>query len=648
MKKAENVIVICTDRKMIDYYNKILKEMSIDIDIEYVGNRFGIDMQASLDYIHSFRDKGKEIVVTRGFLAQEIREKLDFKVIEMSISAFDVLKALYKYANRDMTIAVVECKAFIDVIIPVAELLNINTVTYEVEVFRDFYTYSVKAMQDGADAICGGAMKYYDDFFSKLDVEYISIESSESSIRTSLVNALEIYKLVYDEKRKRELIETLVNVSDVGIIASDSENKVIAANQKAAEIWKMDRHKAIGKKIHQLNNNIDKTFLNEIISKRSGLFDILGSKVLIDRVPITVDDRYFGFVLKMKSTDEILQDDSRVRSILTQKGLQAKYDIEDIKGESKAIKRLKTWVERYARTDSTVLITGESGTGKELFAQAVHNASTRKDKPFLAINCSAFSPNLLESELFGYAAGAFTGAKKEGKIGVFELAHTGTIFLDEIGDMDPSVQAKILRVIQEKEIMRVGDDKIISVDVRIIAATNKRLFEEVLKGNFREDLYYRLNVLNINIPPLRERKEDIDNLVTIALDKINARLKCNITGIDSRVTEKMKQYDWHGNVRELNSFIEKMVALVHSGEIRMSSVESLFYEMDMQAKAYRELLGEKNTESENVFNMTLQDAEMVLIENALRESGHNKSRAAQKLGIDRVTLTRKIERGSAT
>ncbi len=642
MKKAENVLVICTDKKMISSYQRVLKEMNIDIDIEYVGNRFGANIQASLNYIDSFREKGKEIIVTRGFLAQEIRKNLDFKVIEIAISSFDVLNALYKYAEKGVTMAAIECEAFLETIIPVARLLNINVVPYEVKRFQDFYTYFEEATDAGFNIICGGAMGNYDDYFANPNIEYASIDSSERSIRISLLNALEIYQLVYDEKRKRELIETLVNVSDVGTIASDSEGNVIAANQKAAEIFKFDRHRAIGKKIQNLSAVLDKPLLQSILDKPSGVFDIMGSKVLIDRVPMGVDDDYLGFVLKMKRTDEILSDDSRVRSILAKKGLQARYTISDIKGRSKSIERLKNWVERYARTDSTVLITGESGTGKELFAQAVHNASLRKSKPFLAINCSAFSSNLLESELFGYVEGAFTGARKEGKIGVFELAHTGTIFLDEIGDMEPSVQAKILRVIQEKEIMRVGDDKIISVDVRVIAATNKKLFEEVLKGNFREDLYYRLNVLNINIPPIRERKEDIDDLIDTALDSINTRMNLNITDIDRCVVAKMKEYDWHGNVRELNSFIEKMAAIVRSGKIKMDSVEGLFREMDMQVETYRAFCGEDENKNFEIHGMTLKSAEKILIERALKESGYNKTKAAKKLGIDRATLNRKL------
>ena len=645
MKKAENVLIICTDKSMIDMYRNVLGDMEIEIDIEYIGNRFGADIHAFLNHIKEFEKQGKEIIITRGYLANEIRRSLDFKVIEISISAFDVLKALYKYADRkDLKVAAVECSAFIEVIMQAAEFLDMEITPYVVDEFGDFYKGFTEALNDGADVICGGAMGHYDDFFLKIDAEYAYVDSSESSMRDSLFNALEVYQLVHEEKKKRELIETLVNVSDVGTIAADSEGHIIAANRKAAELCKFNLSEAVGKKIENLESAVSFSDIQDVLSKPSGIFEIMGSKILVDKVPISIGDSEAGYVLRMKRTDQILIDDSRVRSILAQKGLQARYTLDDIKGKSEVISRLKNQVEHYARTDSTVLINGESGSGKELFAQAVHNASMRKHRPFLAINCPSFPPHLLESELFGYVSGAFTGARKEGKIGVFELAHTGTLFLDEIGDMDLSVQSKILRAVQEKEIMRVGDDKIISIDVRIIAATNKNLFEEVLKGNFREDLYYRLNILNINVPPLREHKEDIAELTESALYDINERLGCSITGISDDVIKRLNDYDWYGNVRELNNFVEKMIAMVRSGKITMGKVEGLFYEMDRQIKVYRDFY--RNSEEQDTLTqpiMTLKEAEMIAIDRALRDADYNKTKAAEMLGIDRGTLMRKLQ-----
>ena len=216
------------------------------------------------------------------------------------------------------------------------------------------------------------------------------------------------------------------------------------------------------------------------------------------------------------------------------------------------IKKAKT----IATTDSTVLMMGESGTGKELFAQSIHNASNRKERPFVALNCAALSETLLESELFGYEEGAFTGALKGGKPGLFEVAHTGTIFLDEIGDAPPSIQKRLLRVLQEKEIMRVSGNKVIPIDVRIIAATNKHLGGLIKKGEFREDLFYRLNVFPLHIPPLRERREDIEILLQFFLDKYTTLRKQTIPHINLSIVDFLKDYHWPGNIRQLENLAE--------------------------------------------------------------------------------------------
>ena len=233
------------------------------------------------------------------------------------------------------------------------------------------------------------------------------------------------------------------------------------------------------------------------------------------------------------------------------KGHVAKYNFDDIIGDSPQIAKIKDIAKKMSKTNAAVLITGESGTGKELFAHSIHNYSERKDSPFVAINCAAIPENLLESELFGYEEGAFTGAKKGGKIGLFEFAHMGTLFLDEIEGMSPLLQIKLLRVIQEKEIMKIGGDKVIKIDVRLIAATNENLKSLMKEGKFRKDLYYRINTLPIMIPPLRERKEDISLLMNKFIKE---------TGGEFRFSKQAKEafdfYNWEGNIREMKNYAE--------------------------------------------------------------------------------------------
>ncbi len=315
------------------------------------------------------------------------------------------------------------------------------------------------------------------------------------------------------------------------------------------------------------------------------------------------------------------------RRLLT-KALSERYNVEGIVGKSFAIRKLLELIERVAQTDVNVLITGESGTGKSLVAKAIHFMSKRKEKPFITINCSAIPETLLEAELFGYEKGSFTGAYTSKK-GKFELANGGTIFLDEIGDMPLALQPKILRVIQDKEIERLGSEKTIKVDVRIISATNKDLRELVSQGHFREDLYYRLNVLPIHIPPLRERKEDIPILVDHFLEAFNQRYNKKVR-FHPKVIEIFMEYPWYGNVRELENVVERLVIL-RDGLIKEGDLPPYFFaRLDAsQPRNIPQII--ENTEREEIIK-------------ALEKTGYIKSRAARILGYTLRQLDYRIRK----
>src|SRR5574344_596055 len=298
-------------------------------------------------------------------------------------------------------------------------------------------------------------------------------------------------------------------------------------------------------------------------------------------------------------------------------------------GKSAAMQKVQELVKKAAGSKANILITGESGVGKELVADAIHNLSPRKDNSFIKVHCAALSETLLESELFGHEKGAFTGADKLKK-GRFELAHGGTIFLDEIGEINQNVQIKILRVLQEHKFERVGGEETIEVDVRVIAATNKNLEEEVKKGNFREDLYYRLNVIHIEVPPLRERKEDIPLLIASFLDEFNKENNKKIAGLDNRAKSAMYKYDWPGNIRELRNCMESAVVLCSSNEITLN---------DLPPNISQSSAGE--TVSIPV-GITLDEAEKAIVQQNLAANRNNKSKTADILGIGRKTLQRKL------
>ena len=310
--------------------------------------------------------------------------------------------------------------------------------------------------------------------------------------------------------------------------------------------------------------------------------------------------------------------------------------IDNIIGESESIKKVKKETIMAAQSVSTVLITGESGTGKELFARAIHNHSKRAEYPFIAVNCAAIPDNLLESELFGYEEGAFTGARKGGKLGMFEIAHKGSLFLDEIGDMSLHLQSKLLRVLQEKEVNKIGAKSNIEIDVRIIAATNKDLESMVKEGTFREDLYYRLNVIPIKLPSLSQRKGDIPLLIDYMIREYSVKLEKNVEGIDEVALDRMQKYGWPGNVRELQNSIEYSVNMAQGSEITVDVLPKSILEYE-----------EKFEEDETSAIETLEDLEKREIQKALKRYGvykKDKELAAKALGISRATLYRKIEK----
>ncbi|RKD33511.1 sigma 54-interacting transcriptional regulator [Thermohalobacter berrensis] len=351
-----------------------------------------------------------------------------------------------------------------------------------------------------------------------------------------------------------------------GVLVYDNQGYISVFNENLKKIFNLRFSQAIGKNLKQViyNKSLLKYLMDRSISEEK-IFNIHDTKVLVNKFQLPNSDYVIATFKNVKETIEV---NDRIKRELIKKGFYAKYTFDDIIGSSKKIKKLKDISKKLANTDLTILIEGESGTGKELLASAIHNASKRKNGPFLAVNFSALLNELVESELFGYEEGAFTGAKKGGKEGLFEQADGGTIFLDEIGDISPKVQAKLLRVLQEKEVMRIGGTNIKPIDVRIIAATNKDLSKLVDKKIFREDLYYRLKMGYIKVPPLRERKEDITQLIKYFI-KTETREDIKIA---DEVIKKLKKYDWYGNVRELKNILSYMLAVRDNNYITLKDI----------------------------------------------------------------------------
>jgi len=324
-------------------------------------------------------------------------------------------------------------------------------------------------------------------------------------------------------------------------------------------------------------------------------------------------------------------------------GAHATFRFEDILGNSPKIREAVSIASRAAESDSSVLLTGESGTGKEVFAQAIHNKSPRRNGPFIAVNCGAIPRELIASELFGYEEGAFTGAQRGGRTGKFELASGGTLFLDEIGDMPLEQQVALLRVLQDKQITRIGGDKVIFVDVRIICATNKNLELEVVKGNFRQDLYYRLNVISIELPPLRKRKEDIPLLFDHFLQETSRKLGIKINFVDPEIITYLQQYQWPGNIREFQNVIERMVNLSNGGNLGIEHIPKEIIIQQIKPNSLIKPLTTTSNDNIKIKELLAEKERQEIISTLLNNNG-NISRTAKDLHISRPTLYRKMRK----
>ena len=350
---------------------------------------------------------------------------------------------------------------------------------------------------------------------------------------------------------------------------------------------------------------------------KAGAYDFLTKPLNLDQLNLIVKRALENRELSLQH--KLLKDE-----------VESSASLEQMIGKSSEMQKVFSMIKKVAPAKASVLITGESGVGKELVANAIHNLSGRKDKAFIKVHCAALSESLLESELFGHEKGAYTGADTMQK-GRFELAHGGTIFLDEIGEINQNVQIKILRVLQEKTFERVGGEKSISVDVRIVAATNKNLEEEVKAGRFREDLYYRLNVVHLKVPSLRERKDDLPLLINSFVNKFASENEKNIVGIDARAKSALFRYDWPGNIRQLQNCIESAVVMSNGNEITLEDLPL----------SISEYSGDETISIP--IGVTLEEAEKTLIQQNLAANKGNKSKTADILGIGRKTLHRKLQ-----
>jgi len=598
-----------------------------------------------------------DVIVTAGANATLLRSSAKIPVVAIKVSGFDVLLALLKARQITERVGMVTYRDPIAELDAVKELLNLELSQRTYTTIEDA-TLCVKSLYlEGYRAVIGSSLAI--DLAEQQDMQGILVYS-ESAVRQAISDAIEIARIASLEAARYEQLNSVLHSLREAVIAVNWEGRITAINPAMERMLSITRSKVMGCLLTDLAPLLSlESVINSGQEELEQVIQINSITCVANRIPINEGSQRTGAVLTLQDARLIQQADSTIRTKRRSSQSAARYSFDYLTGASPIFIAAKVAAARYAKTGSTVLITGESGTGKELFAQAIHNASKRRNGPFVAINCAAVPEPLLESELFGYEEGAFTGSRKGGKPGLFEAAHTGTIFLDEIGDMPLSLQSRFLRVLQEKEFVRLGSAQPISIDVRVIAATHQSLTTLIEKGLFRADLYYRLNILHLSLPALRDRPEDIAVLALQMLYKYLRQLGASLPADQALapMLPSMRIYTWPGNVRELENISERLAVFLseyhHVSDIDYTLLYIEFPELftfDNKGTSGNNSISV--TDPQSIYQSNFAESEDTLhvsdtaIQTTLNETKGNRRLAAQHLGISRTTLWRRLRKAT--
>ena len=620
------ILLIIPYKELIPVMREYVRKQHVkDVEIDII-HLYGTD--ADLKKLSKY-----QLVAARGITGMYIKNQLpQINVVEIPMTSDDVVTAVSTCVRKNGRIktAVIlpENEKFrLDLL---AELTGMDLKTYYVSTQEEVHNVIHAVIDEKISSIIGGLTVYR--CCKEHGLSPIMLKTGPEAIMRTIQIALNGAEVLKREYTRANLMTTILNSGRDAMLALDKENFVIIANTEAEHLFKNENDEAqtlAGKDVKQIIPEWNQFSPSDFENQQDLFIHVNGTLILVHQTPIVMDTQVIGRLLTLQNADQIREYETTIRKQLSHKGMAAKYTFRNILGKGAAIKTCIDNAYKYSQTNYNVLIIGEPGTGKELFAQSIHNASPRARQPFVAVNCAALPEQLLESELFGYSDGAFTGAAKGGKLGLFELAHKGSIFLDEIGEMPLNLQAKLLRVLQEKEIRRIGDDKVIPIDVRVLSATNVDMKEKISKGEFRIDLYYRINILNLFIPPLRERREDIGVLFKHFVNSYSLKSKIPIQQITPDALTMLHHFVWLGNARELRNFSERAVVLCEDGIIDKAYIEHI-------SKYDHDLLCSQSINEEQT-DPTVYKKAILIKENPTKEE------LAKELGISRTTLWRRLK-----
>ncbi len=645
----------------------------VELILEHFPERERLDVEIRVKRVEEIEDIQDisfdlyDVVIARGYSAIVLSRKINrIPVIRISVSAYDVIsaisEAMQRYSPKRIALLGTEYKVYETE--EIAQMLRVDLKVYDSVRHEDLGKMTKTAKASGCECIIGGYSAVI--AAAEAGLPAVVLKTGENAVLQSLEEAVRTVDRIHQERLWAEMYKTIIYSSQDGILYVDQDGIIRVRNRV---IRRMNGNKSLENKpikmaVPYLYELYKKT-LESRAAQPAALIPIPDTKTILSvlAVPVIVTNELSGVVLCATDITKIQNLEGQIRKSLSEKGLKAKYSFSDILHRSDIMQRTIDMARQFARSDSNTIIVGETGTGKELFAQSIHNESARRNGPFVVINCAALPENLLESELFGYAEGAFTGASKGGKMGLFEQAHNGTLFLDEIGEISLSTQTKLLRVLQEKQVRRIGDNRLINVDVRIISATNKNLNTLCKHGHFRRDLMYRLDVLRLFVPPLRERGEDIELLFRHLIEDFCKNHREPIPEINPSALSLLYDYPFTGNIRELQNIAERLMALRRGKDITKDMLSEAIYPKDLEVEDSLLLISKKAVyENEKTFETghpyrtdadipaskalrsDLESEELHRILDALRITGNNQSEAAKLLGINRSTLWRKLKK----
>lgn len=587
-----------------------------------------------------------DVLIARGHTGDLIRAHVDIPVIVIENTNFDLATALHSASCSGGAIGFLDYnrdKTTYDLAV-VCRLLNLDVKHFSFSKLSETEGIVKRAAESGISVLVGTGSCVVRQA-EENGMIGILLRTSHYDFADALKRAKMAYEIKKKEIDKARWLKTVFDNFYQGIMSVAEDGTISVFNQAMEKILDVKEQDVLHRKIEEivrLHDSVAAVFGDgrEIIGD---VLQVGETSIAVNRFVLKVDEDFRGLLINVQKTKQIQDLEGRVRKTLYSKGLVAKSQFSDIVGVSSCISKLRDQATKFAKSKAHILICGASGTGKELFAQSIHNASSCCKGPFLAVNCASLPDNLLESELFGYEEGAFTGARRGGKPGLFEIAHGGTIFLDEIGEMSVALQSRLLRVIQEREVLRLGGDRVIPVDVRIICATNRDLTQRIKAEAFREDLYYRINVLRLTIPALRERPEDIP-----PISKFLIRKHANKNGKRIELADEdldcLKRYAWPGNVRELEAFIERFVILCD----KERDDKEVFRQQERQLggqylnRQQAEVNQELNTLHVNIG--TMSEIELQIMMQLSQRLNGDRDEMAKILNVSKTTLWRRFKK----